>query len=342
LGIDEDDPPGRISQDDRVGRGFEQTPKQRLGVFGRITAPSPEAMRHSSPRRLRRGGSTMAPGLPRPRLCRPAPVHGHNSLLRRSSLTTRKSNRYNRATDTLRLRREYLTMDESPIGILLAEDNPADIEIIRRSLHKGGLTNPLVVARDGQSALDLLRDAAPRFGVVILDIHLPKVGGLEVLKEAKSVDPELVVIMLTGQASFQTAVQALRHEGAFDYVQKSKDDLPDLVEAVRLALKKHAVRRQTLWTVGSQADGTRTVDMHAIKERFDLSDREVDVIKRLCRGDTNKEIAERLFISDLTVKGHLKHIYQKIGVHTRSAVVSTVLANAPSTTARSRRSDASV
>jgi DNA-binding NarL/FixJ family response regulator len=199
-----------------------------------------------------------------------------------------------------------------------------------------------VVARDGQSALDLLRDAAPRFGVVILDIHLPKVGGLEVLKEAKSVDPELVVIMLTGQASFQTAVQALRHEGAFDYVQKSKDDLPDLVEAVRLALKKHAVRRQTLWTVGSQADGTRTVDMHAIKERFDLSDREVDVIKRLCRGDTNKEIAERLFISDLTVKGHLKHIYQKIGVHTRSAVVSTVLANAPSTTARSRRSDASV
>ncbi|HET8760454.1 MAG TPA: response regulator transcription factor [Nitrospiria bacterium] len=233
-------------------------------------------------------------------------------------------------------------MEEPPIGILLAEDNPADVEIIRRSLHKGRLANPLVVARDGQIALDLLRDPASRFGVVILDIHLPKVGGLEVLKEAKSIDPELVVIMLTGQASFQTAVQALRHEGAFDYVQKSKDDLPDLVEAVRLALKKHSVRREALWTVGSKTDGTRTVDMHTIKERFDLSDREVDVIKCLCRGDTNKEIAERLFISDLTVKGHLKHIYQKMGVHTRSAVVSTVLANAPSTTASSRRSNSPV
>jgi DNA-binding NarL/FixJ family response regulator len=233
-------------------------------------------------------------------------------------------------------------MDELPVGILLAEDNPADVEIIRRSLHKGHLTNPLVVARDGQTALELLRDSASRFAVVILDIHLPKIGGLDVLKEAKSVDPELVVIMLTGQASLQTAVQALRHEGAFDYVKKSKDDLPDLVEAVRLALKKHSVRRQTLWTVGSNADGARTIDMHTVKERFDLSDREVDVIKCLCRGDTNKEIAERLFISDLTVKGHLKHIYQKMGVHTRSAVVSTVLANAPSTAAASRGSTSSV
>jgi DNA-binding NarL/FixJ family response regulator len=123
-------------------------------------------------------------------------------------------------------------------------------------------------------------------------------------------------------------VQALRHEGAFDYVQKSKDDLPDLVEAVRLALKKHSSRRQTLWSVGSEADGTRAVDMQLMKERFDLSDREVDVIKCLCRGDTNKEIAERLFISDLTVKGHLKNIYHKMGAHTRATVVSLVLANA--------------
>jgi DNA-binding NarL/FixJ family response regulator len=70
--------------------------------------------------------------------------------------------------------------------------------------------------------------------------------------------------------------------------------------------------------------------MQLIKEQLTLSDRELDVIKCLCRGDTNKEIASRLLISDLTVKGYLKQIYQKMGVHTRSAVVSTVLANAPS------------
>jgi DNA-binding NarL/FixJ family response regulator len=219
-------------------------------------------------------------------------------------------------------------MDDATIGILLAEDNPADVELIRRSLKHGAVINPLVVARDGQAALDLLREPSARFGVAILDIHLPKVGGLDVLKEAKRLDPELVVIMLTGNASFDTAVQSLRHAGAFDYVEKSKDDLPPLVEAVRLALKKRAIRSQTRLAVPSTGGHERVVDMHLIKERLNLSDRELDVIKCLCRGDTNKEIASRLLISDLTVKGYLKQIYQKMGVHTRSAVVSAVMANA--------------
>ncbi|MFZ5876695.1 MAG: DNA-binding response regulator [Nitrospirota bacterium] len=219
-------------------------------------------------------------------------------------------------------------MDDATIGILLAEDNPADVEIIRRSLAHGAVPNPLVVARDGQAALDHLREPAARFGVAILDIHLPKVGGLDVLKEAKRLDPELVVIMLTGKASFDTAVQSLRHAGAFDYVEKSKDDLPNLVEAVHLALKKRALRAQTRLTVPSTGGHERVVDIHLIKEHLNLSDREMDVIKCLCRGDTNKEIAARLLISDLTVKGYLKQIYQKMGVHTRSAVVSAVLANA--------------
>lgn len=219
-------------------------------------------------------------------------------------------------------------MDETSIGILLAEDSPSDSRIIQRSLEKGNLPNPLVIAPDGQAALDLLREPSSRFGVLILDIHLPKVGGLDVLKEARRMDPELMVIMLTSHASLQTAVQALRQDGAFDYLEKSKDDLPNLVAAVRLALKRHALRRQTRWKVASKAGNERVIDMQSIKDRFELSDREVDVIKCLCRGDTNKAIGERLFISDLTVKGHLKHIYQKIGVHTRSGVVSTVLAHA--------------
>jgi len=232
-------------------------------------------------------------------------------------------------------------MDEASIAILLAEDSPSDAQIIQRSLKKGSVSNPLVVAPDGQVALDLVREPSSRFGVLILDIHLPKVGGLEVLKEARRIDPELVVIMLTGQASFQTAVQSLRQDGAFDYLEKSKDDLPELVDAVRLALKRRALRLQTRWKVTSKAGTQPVVDMRAVKDRFDLSDREVDVIKCLCRGDTNKEIGERLFISDLTVKGHLKHIYQKMGTHTRSAVVSLVLANAATSPATSQPSQIS-
>ena len=217
-------------------------------------------------------------------------------------------------------------MDESAIPILLVEDNPADVAIIQRSLKKGNLHNPVRVARDGAEAIDCLHDRVMQPGVLILDINLPKLDGMEVLRAAKRLDPETVAVMLTSHASLQTAVQSLRREGAFDYIEKSKDDLPQLVEAVRLALKKRALQLQTRWVVRSQAGGERVIDMTQVKERFDLSDREIDVVKCLCRGDTNKEIGERLFISDLTVKGHLKHIFQKMNVHNRATLVATILA----------------
>ena len=219
-------------------------------------------------------------------------------------------------------------MDETAIPILLVEDNPADVAIIQRSLKKGNLHNPVRVARDGAEAIDCLHDRVMQPGVLILDINLPKLDGMEVLRAAKQLDPETVAVMLTSHASLQTAVQSLRREGAFDYLEKSKDDLPQLVEAVRLALKKRALQLQTRWVVRSQAGGERVIDMTQVKERFDLSDREIDVIKCLCRGDTNKEIGERLFISDLTVKGHLKHIFQKMNVHNRATLVATILAGA--------------
>jgi DNA-binding NarL/FixJ family response regulator len=217
-------------------------------------------------------------------------------------------------------------MERASIPILVVEDDPGYIEIIQRFLKKGGITNPFHVARDGQEAIDFLHKGDVKPGVLILDIHLPKINGMEVLKEAKRIDPEMVVIMLTGYASIQTAVQSLRRGGAFDYIQKSKDDLSELVETVRLALDKQALRLQTRWVIQNEGS-ERTIDMVKVQKEFGLSDREIDVVKCLCRGDTNKEIAERLFISELTVKGHLKKIYQKMGVHNRATLVSKILSN---------------
>jgi len=220
-------------------------------------------------------------------------------------------------------------MDASRIPILLVEDHPADIELIRRALQKDGLKNPLHLAKDGEEASRLLKTGSIPIGVVVLDIHLPKMDGMSVLKLAKSLDPETVVIMLTGHASMRTAVESLRREGAFDYLEKSKDDLPQLVEAIHLAIKKRALSLQTLWPfeVGGK---THLIEMNRVKKKFGLSNREIDVVKCICRGDTNKEIAEGLFISELTVKTHLKTIYAKTGVHNRTSLSATILSNAMS------------
>lgn len=217
-------------------------------------------------------------------------------------------------------------MYKESVPILLVEDSIQDIEIIKRSLKKRGVSNSIHVVKDGEEAINFLRNPPVQPGVIILDIHLPKIDGIGVLREAKLIDPEIVVIMLTGHASLKTAVQSLRREGAFDYLQKSKDDLPELVEAVRLAVEKRALRLQTSFVI--QIGGSeRTINMAKVQEGFGLSEREIDVVKCLCRGDTNKEIAERLFISELTVKGHLKKIYQKMKVHNRATLVSRVLSS---------------
>lgn len=216
-------------------------------------------------------------------------------------------------------------MDYSEIQILLVEDSLQDVTIIQRSLKKQKLQNLMHLARDGREALDFLSANPGKIGVLLLDIHLPKMGGMDVLRHAKDLDPEIVVIMLTGKASVETAVESLRHEGAFDYLEKSKDDLPQLIKAVSLALKKRALSLKTHWTFESER-GTCLIDMTEIERRYHLSKREMDVVKCLCLGDTNREIAEKLFISELTVKVHLKKIYEKMDVHNRTSLSSIILA----------------
>ncbi len=218
-------------------------------------------------------------------------------------------------------------MEYSEIPILLVEDSPQDVAIIQRSLKKEGLLNPLYLASTGDEAIEAIQARLGEIGVLILDIHLPKMSGMEVLKQVKTLDPEIVVIMLTGKASVETAVQSLRREGAFDYLEKSKDDLPQLLEAVGLALKKRALFLKTHWMLEDGEDAC-LVDMTEVEKRYHLSKRELDVVKCLCQGDTNREIAGKLFISELTVKVHLKKVYEKMDVHNRTSLSSKILTNA--------------
>ena len=104
--------------------------------------------------------------------------------------------------------------DLKPVSILLVEDSPDDVEITRRALERGQVKNHLMVARDGQEALDILfsrRDtdgALP--GLILLDLNLPKVDGREVLEKIKS-DPKLrrvPVIALTSSTREEDVVRA--------------------------------------------------------------------------------------------------------------------------------------
>jgi two-component system response regulator len=118
-------------------------------------------------------------------------------------------------------------------AILLVEDTEDDIELTRRALKKNRLTNPLVVARDGQEALDYLFGDEELPAIILLDLQLPKIGGLEVLRRLKS-DPRtrlIPIIILTSSREERDVVDGYTH-GANSYIRKPVD-FDQFTEAVR-------------------------------------------------------------------------------------------------------------
>jgi CheY-like chemotaxis protein len=119
--------------------------------------------------------------------------------------------------------------DVRPVRILLVEDSLQDIEITRKAFEKGGMRHELFIARDGREALDFLyhrieyRDTrkSPRPGMILLDLNLPKVGGLEVLQQIKN-DPDLrtiPVIALTASSRAEDVARSYEL-GVNTYIQK--------------------------------------------------------------------------------------------------------------------------
>ncbi|MCG3116374.1 MAG: response regulator [Candidatus Manganitrophus sp. SA1] len=131
-----------------------------------------------------------------------------------------------------------------PVKILLVEDNLQDIEIARRAFAKGRVKNELIVVRDGQEALDYLyrqgkyKDPAssPRPGMILLDLNLPKVGGMEVLQQIKKDEAlkSIPVIVLTASPREEDVVRTY-NLGVNTYIQKPVefDNFMRVVHAVQ-------------------------------------------------------------------------------------------------------------
>ena len=109
-------------------------------------------------------------------------------------------------------------------SIFLVEDNPDDERLTIRALRRGRVTNPIQVARDGEEALQLILTANPLPSVVLLDLKLPKVDGLEVLQQIRNHEPtrRLPVVILTSSSEQRDIVESY-NLGANSYVRKPVD-----------------------------------------------------------------------------------------------------------------------
>jgi DNA-binding NarL/FixJ family response regulator len=173
-------------------------------------------------------------------------------------------------------------------------------------------------ASNGKELLDLV--AAEHPDIALIDIRMPEMDGLEAAREIREHHEGVGVIMLTAYDDRQFVVEAVR-SGARGYVLKARD-ADHLIQTVRLVAGGNMV-------IDPQLVVALAEELSSAKERDrkaeTLTAREIEVLQLLAFGHTNRDIAERLYISPDTVKTHLEHIFEKLGASDRTAAVAEAL-----------------
>ena len=225
-----------------------------------------------------------------------------------------------------------------PVRVFLLDDH----EVVRRGVHDLLDAEPdlEVVGEAGTAAQALARVPALRPDVAVLDVRLPDGDGVSVCRELRSQMPDLVCLMLTSFDDEEALLDAIM-AGASGYVLKQITGT-DLVTAVRTVASG-----RSLLDAGATGRLMARLRGDAVKEQPSdalsaLTQREREILALIGEGLTNRQIGQRLFLAEKTVKNHISRLLAKLGVERRvqAAVIATQthehIANAASATGRPR------
>lgn len=213
---------------------------------------------------------------------------------------------------------EAIEKKSATIRIVIADDHPIVRDGLKKLLLLEDDFEVIGEASDGREVLEKVRDLDP--DVLLLDLRMPNLDGLGALQALQEINNRVRVIVLTASEDKNEFVQAMKMGCSGIVLKQTAPDL--IVKSIRkvhsgeIWLDSHttaAVMRQ--FSTGFEAIGSNGNGKS--RERSPLSAREREIVALVAQGYKNKEMAEKMFISEQTVKNHLHNIFDKLGVSDR-------------------------
>lgn len=205
------------------------------------------------------------------------------------------------------------------INVLIVEDHALTRFGLKTALEAQEIFGEVYEAEDGERSIDAIIKYKP--DVVIMDLGLPGINGIEATKQIKSFDENIKVLVLTSHKNDDEVWEALS-AGANAYCMKdiAPDKLIRVIETVceGAAWLDPAIANTVLKSIISNKTAKKSGESEENSGKVQLTDRELDVLRLIVKGCSNQEISEKLFVSIHTAKVHVCNILQKLSVDDRT------------------------
>ncbi|MFA9402473.1 MAG: response regulator [Anaerolineales bacterium] len=212
------------------------------------------------------------------------------------------------------------------IRVLIAEDDPLASELIQLRLEQPGI-EIVGVASDGRQAVDKVITLEP--DVLILDITMPELDGLQVLSMVKQARPLTTVIVLTAHGKSEYVRKAYAN-GASGFLTKQAADLKELPETIRLITggEQTVVDKDLISAAFSMSHSSSFEPKKQNKTKLqELTEQEKLVLSLIAEGEDNKGIAQTIGVSQNTIKTHVRNIFTKLEVSSRTQAAIYAIRN---------------